>query len=625
MRLRHRTVALAWVIATVAAKPDLAAQEPGHIELPPSYDPAHRYPVLALFPPTGGNAGSPFGWYVREAARARGAPVSLGTLLAYAGAPDGAGREHFVVIYAAGAGRQEDYATEDAWFGTITRYEDQLLEDLARLAQLYSIDTTRVVMSGFSMGGDLSWALCLRNPRLCAGAIVMGSRASYGTAATRMTALAARRARFAFGISTGEATVRRDGARAAIARLERLGMESIFLEFPGEHAAMPLPEFARSLEFVFWSDSSPAASARRRPAPGPAAARRWRAVTAGASHACALAADSTAYCWGNNGAEGRLGDGTTASRSHPAPVAGTFRFRSLSTTADHTCGIARDRRGVCWGDNTGGKLGDNTDTSRTRPVRSGPWQYLVMDAGAGHSCAVLEQGYLYCWGTGTVGQLAGAARERTLYARPASRGQRFLSVAAGDEYVCGLTADSLPYCWGAGFYGGSRQASNPVRVAGSRPLAAITTGSGFACGLTAAGVAYCWGYNRYGSLGTGRTANSYELLPVAGDRRWIAVDAGLDHTCGVTTDHAAYCWGHNDQGQLGDGSNRDAIAPTPVWGGLRFASISAGRGFTCGVTLAGAIWCWGANASGQLGDGSVEDRRNPVPLVNPQQRAGARR
>lgn len=69
-------------------------------------------------------------------------------------------------------------------------------------------------------------------------------------------------------------------------------------------------------------------------------------VTAGGAHACALMADGTAYCWGENG-DGQLGDGSldpsdmvaapVTLPTTPEMVLG--RFAVLSAGARHTCGI----------------------------------------------------------------------------------------------------------------------------------------------------------------------------------------------------------------------------------------------------------------------------------------------
>jgi alpha-tubulin suppressor-like RCC1 family protein len=86
----------------------------------------------------------------------------------------------------------------------------------------------------------------------------------------------------------------------------------------------------------------------------------------GGGHACALAADNNAYCWGNNNS-GQLGDSSRVRRATPSRVAGDLRFTQISAGFLHTCGITTAGAVACWGNNRSGELGDTTATSRTTP------------------------------------------------------------------------------------------------------------------------------------------------------------------------------------------------------------------------------------------------------------------
>lgn len=92
-----------------------------------------------------------------------------------------------------------------------------------------------------------------------------------------------------------------------------------------------------------------------------------RDVTSGAVHACALLADGSAWCWGQN-LHGQLGDGTTQNRNAPTRVAGGITFRSLVAGGALTCGFATDGTEYCWGFNQNGQLGDGTRESRPTPT-----------------------------------------------------------------------------------------------------------------------------------------------------------------------------------------------------------------------------------------------------------------
>ena len=87
-------------------------------------------------------------------------------------------------------------------------------------------------------------------------------------------------------------------------------------------------------------------------------------ITAAATHACAVTADSSAYCWGLN-LGGELGNGTFGGVSPiPVQVAGGHRFATLSAGGFHTCGITSSLQVFCWGSNGSGELGQVTSQNQ---------------------------------------------------------------------------------------------------------------------------------------------------------------------------------------------------------------------------------------------------------------------
>ena len=98
-------------------------------------------------------------------------------------------------------------------------------------------------------------------------------------------------------------------------------------------------------------------------------------ITAGGAHNCGLAADGAVYCWGDH-LIGQLGDcSLRAFSATPQPVCGGHTFIAVSAGSQHTCAVAADGSAYCWGNNDSGELGSSTFTSFGPVQVSAPlWQ-----------------------------------------------------------------------------------------------------------------------------------------------------------------------------------------------------------------------------------------------------------
>jgi alpha-tubulin suppressor-like RCC1 family protein len=282
------------------------------------------------------------------------------------------------------------------------------------------------------------------------------------------------------------------------------------------------------------------------PSPIPVQAKSpitFQLVSAGGSHTCAISLAQDAWCGGNN-AEGELGDTTTfthADTLRPVSTIGTVRYRTISAGGLHTCALTTSGVAQCWGYNLSGQLGSNTGQLRNfDPVTvSGGITFQVdptiiphapdpdfyvpsqgfLSAGYAHTCGVAVGGTLYCWGNNDDGQL-GRAGASSSAPSAVGGGLTFKAVSAGVRHTCGLTTAGLAYCWGNNDFGqlgnGTRNSSSaPVPVSLSLVFQSISAGETFTCGVTTGGVAYCWGDDEYGQLGVRGITSSLDPVKVA--------------------------------------------------------------------------------------------------------------
>ena len=148
----------------------------------------------------------------------------------------------------------------------------------------------------------------------------------------------------------------------------------------------------------------------------------FRSIAAGATHACGVTPRGEAYCWGNNSG-GQLGDGTRVSREVPTAVKTSLRFVAIATGALHTCALDRGRRSVLLGPRQlrpAGRRRQSQDSAE--PVRVvGNHSFAAVRAFGSHTCATTSSGEAFCWGYNLDGQLGDGSRvnrTRPVYVEP---------------------------------------------------------------------------------------------------------------------------------------------------------------------------------------------------------------
>ena len=364
-------------------------------------------------------------------------------------------------------------------------------------------------------------------------------------------------------------------------------------------------------------------------------------ISTGGSHTCAILSDETAACWGDN-SMWQLGNGSNAATSRvPVSISGGAvsgkRVSKIATGLGHTCVLLSDGSAACWGENSGGQLGDGTNVNSNIPVSVSGGELAGKDAseittGTYYTCAVISDGTAACWGQNSRGQLgndnAGNSNRPSAVSTGVVAGKTVTNIDAGDQHTCAVLSDRTVACWGNNDYGqsGSFTSDTPASVTNGalagKSVINITTGAWHSCALMSDGTAACWGEGSHGQLGSSTYRSNVPVAVTGGalaGKTVIAISAGQNYTCAVLSDGTAACWGQNSYGQLGNGSNLNSNAPVAITGGAlagkTVIAISAAQDHTCAALSDGTAACWGQNSYGQLGNGSNLNSNAPVAIT----------
>jgi alpha-tubulin suppressor-like RCC1 family protein len=374
-------------------------------------------------------------------------------------------------------------------------------------------------------------------------------------------------------------------------------------------------------------------------------------ITAGLDYTCVIAYptggsinNSQAYCWGLN-ADGQLGVNDKNNRNTPTPVytgsgsALASKTVTQITAGDaHTCAIASDGLGACWGSDTSGQIGSdqapgtstgvepsitcsNTDAGiiGTQPssipdiitpqaiyaASDSPLygkKLLFINASGSYTNVLADDGRLYWWGGRPPQLAAGFIKTGYVYcdhwsysSPPCASGQSSCNKRTFDYHTAtwsrynydihdrpiGPTYQDHYTCWWFfTCYDNNLLTNKQLKlVSGSANL-------GTFCALDIAGIAYCDGptFNPYyGQLGDG--------TPI--------------HPIGNFWD-------------TGGNSVVRAIDQAHALAGKTITTMTAGRygNFTC-VIADQAVYCWGYNGEGEVGDGTIganNSKNTPTPV-----------
>ena len=304
------------------------------------------------------------------------------------------------------------------------------------------------------------------------------------------------------------------------------------------------------------------------------------AISSANAHSCALLGSGLVQCWGNN-LSGQMGVSRSIATMFRAPVTvgGFTNAVAVASGRNHNCALLADSSIKCWGNNSYGQLGNGTTISSANPVTVSSINDAIALSGGGpgrHTCAIRSDGTVWCWGENTSGQLGNASFTNSTSPVTANTNGPAKMVSASSLHSCALLSSGVVQCWGSngsGQLGDGTTTSrpSPVSVGLSGTPIAVSAGYNQSCAVLSSGSVQCWGDNSQGQLGNGTTTGSTTPVTVVGISNAVSVSSFLYQTCAVLSDGTMKCWGVNDIGELGTGD--------PLLSGTVSVQGPGGQGF----------------------------------------------
>ncbi len=325
----------------------------------------------------------------------------------------------------------------------------------------------------------------------------------------------------------------------------------------------------------------------------------------------------------------------------------------------HTCALLATGSVKCWGSNSYGQLGVETnevciekiydgsavayETSfqcSTRPVDvSGLSNVRQIALGKNHSCALINDGSVKCWGDSSSGRLGFEANEvcgENPRTNPCSKKpvtisdlNNVIQIALGDNHSCAVLSDKTVKCWGYNYYGqlGNSSGSSNLNKQNSVSMgSSVNAGEQSNVSLTDSSQ----GSPPYPSMDSSQGSTTGEgsaessvssvtpvLVSSLSNVRQISL--GQDHSCALldddtsTTDNEAgtvKCWGNSYLDN--DSSGEESSTPILVPNLSNVSQISLAYLRSCALINDGSVKCWGYNLDGWFGGSSTTNRNIPV-------------
>lgn len=332
-------------------------------------------------------------------------------------------------------------------------------------------------------------------------------------------------------------------------------------------------------------------------------AQCWQKIATGnsANHSNSITTTGRLYSWGEN-TDGKLGDNSTTDKNIPTLIGAATDWKIIAPGGNFTLALKTNGELWGWGNGAGGQLGDGTNLNYLIPTRIGTqnnWDTISAGFGFGH--AIKTDGTLWAWGSGGYNQLGTGGIYHSAPTQVGSSAD-WKSVSGGVFSAVALKTNGTIWQWGNGYYIGA-PSSVPVQIGSDNDWRVVVHGAEHNLALKNNGTLWAWGNNLTGQLGNGTNNNTHTGLPVqiGSNNDWAFISAAGASSFAIKTNGTLWAWGNNSYGQLGTGSNTDILVPTQIGTETNWNKVAGGAYHTLALKNDGTLWSTGLNSSGQLG------------------------
>jgi alpha-tubulin suppressor-like RCC1 family protein len=271
----------------------------------------------------------------------------------------------------------------------------------------------------------------------------------------------------------------------------------------------------------------------------------WKQVSAGHNYTACVKTDGTLWTWGLN-SYGQLGNNDTGNYSSPVQITGGgTTWKQVDGGHGNTAAIKTDGTLWTWGRNNYGQLGNDSTTNRSSPGQtiSAGTNWKQVSAGGYFTAAIKTDGTLWLWGQNSYGRLGDNSRtHRSSPVQTVSGGTNWKQVSCGAQHTACIKTDGTLWTWGRSNFGQlgdntETDRSSPVQtVAAGTNWKQVSGGTQHTACIKTDGTLWAWGKNYSdGRLGDNTTVHkSSPVQTRAGGTNWKQVSAGYLHTAAVT-------------------------------------------------------------------------------------------